>query len=125
MLLADHGQILPGRCPSCDAEVTLRSRRSEQCGAVMLFDNISAVLRASEVEQVPSADWVAGLAGLEDQPWGEWKGGKAITPKAVAQLLAPFNIKHRVLRGYGVAQFEDAFALCPRAQVIPLHCYRG
>jgi Protein of unknown function (DUF3631) len=72
------------------------------------------------------------LAQLEDRPWAEWKGGKPITANAIARLLAPFNIRPserrmgaRVLRGYQVAQFADAFARyvdAARAQSArPLH----
>jgi uncharacterized protein DUF3631 len=93
------------------------SRATEQSKSVMLLEDIHALLPGLSGKQVPSAELVKALAQLEDRPWAEWKGGKPITPNAVAHLLAPFNIKpiemrigSRVVRGYRVAQFEDAFA---------------
>lgn len=74
-------------------KLTLASRVSEQSAAAMLLEDIHAVLTGHSAERVLSADLVKALAQLEDRPWGEGKGGKAITPNAVAQLLAPFNIK--------------------------------
>ena len=47
----------------------------------------------------------------------DWKGGKLITPNALARLLEPFRIRpgsirledNRVLRGYQLSHFQDAF----------------
>jgi putative DNA primase/helicase len=97
--------------------LTLASRPTEQSVAVMLLEDIHVVLTGHTAEWIQSAELVKGLAQLEDRPWAEWKGGKPITANAVARLLAPFNIKpfqmrtgSHVVRGYRVAQFEDAFA---------------
>ena len=83
----------------------------------MLLEDIHAVLTAYTGERIQSADLVNALVQLEDRPWAEWKGGKPITPNAIARLLAPFNIRPfemrvgtRVVRGYEAAQFADAFA---------------
>jgi putative DNA primase/helicase len=53
---------------------------------------------------------------IEGHPWADRKGGKPITKNALALLLAPFpivsvNIRvgDRVVKGYQVAQFQDAF----------------
>jgi len=35
---------------------------------------------------------IAELVKKPDRPWADWKNGKAITPKALAALLKPFNI---------------------------------
>jgi putative DNA primase/helicase len=97
--------------------LTLANRATEQSLAVLLLEDIHAVLTAHTGERIQSADLVKALVQFEDRPWAEWKGGKGITTHAVARLLAPFNIKPfemrngpRVVRGYQVAQFEDAFA---------------
>jgi hypothetical protein len=82
----------------------------------MLLEDIRTVLTAYG-ERIESAELARALAQLEGRPWAEWKGGKPITPNAVARLLAPFDIKPfemrvgtRVVRGYEAAQFADAFA---------------
>jgi hypothetical protein len=95
----------------------LAARSSEQSEAIMLLEDIHALLTAYTGERIQSADLVNALVQLEDRPWAEWKGGKPITPNAIARLLAPFNIRPfemrvgtRVVRGYEAAQFADAFA---------------
>jgi hypothetical protein len=97
--------------------LTLATRRTEQSIAVMLLEDIHTVMGGHNAEWIPSAELVKALVQLEDRPWAEWKGGKPITTNAVARLLAPFNIRPfemrmgtRVLRGYQVSQFADAFA---------------
>jgi hypothetical protein len=97
--------------------LALTNRDTEQSLAVILLEDIHAVLTAYGSERMPSAELVKVLRQFEDRPWAEWKGGKGITTHAVARLLAPFNVKPfemrigpRVVRGYRSAQFEDAFA---------------
>jgi hypothetical protein len=98
-------------------DVTTANRASEQSPEVMLLEDIFAVFVGQSISYLPSSHLVGALAQLEDRPWADWKGGRSITPKAVACLLAPFKIKpfekrmgNHVLRGYRLAQFEDAFA---------------
>jgi putative DNA primase/helicase len=110
-----------GAWPSIARQVAehlaLLNRATEQSVAVMLLEDIHSVLATHTGERIQSADLVKALAQLEDRSWADWKGGKVITPNAIAHLLAPFNIKpfqmrtgSHVLRGYRLAQFEDAFA---------------
>jgi Protein of unknown function (DUF3631) len=93
------------------------NRESEQSAGVMLLEDISLFFKSQEKCRVSSNELAVFLKGLEGRPWSEWKGGKAITQKAIANLLAPFDIApvemrvgHQVLRGYQMEQFEDAFA---------------
>lgn len=67
--------------------------------------------KSQEKRRVSSKERAVFLKSLEGRPWSEWKGGKAITQKAIANLLAPFNIStiemrvgHQVLRGYQMEQ---------------------
>jgi hypothetical protein len=97
--------------------LTLANRATEESVAVMLLEDIHAVLSARTGDRIQSADLVKALLQLEHRPWAEWKGGKPITPNAIARLLAPFNIRPfemrmgaRVVRGYEASQFADAFA---------------
>lgn len=111
------GGAWPGIARQVGEHLALVNRATEQSAAVMLLEDIHAVLTAWAGERIQSADLVNALVQLEDRPWAEWKGGKPITPNAVARLLAPFGIRPfqmrvgtRVVRGYEVAQFADAFA---------------
>jgi Protein of unknown function (DUF3631) len=83
----------------------------------MLLEDICLYFKSQEKRRASSNALAVYLKGMEGRPWSEWKGGKAITQKAIANLLAPFDIVpvemrvgHQVLRGYQMEQFEDAFA---------------
>jgi putative DNA primase/helicase len=99
------------------ANLTLANRATEECAAVMLLEDLHAVLMARTGDRIQSADLVKALLELEHRPWAEWRNGKPITPNAIARLLAPFNIRPfemrmgaRVVRGYEASQFADTFA---------------
>jgi hypothetical protein len=111
------GGAWPSIARQVAVNLAIATRTSEESPAVMLLEDIDAVLTAHIGERIQSADLVKTLAQLEGRPWAEWKGGKPVTPNAIARLLAPFNIRPfemrvgtRVVRGYVAAQFEDAFA---------------
>jgi Protein of unknown function (DUF3631) len=84
---------------------------------VILLQDIYTLFEDKLADRLLSGELATALAKLEGRPWGEWKGARPISPKAVANLLAPFRIApiemrigSRVLRGYRIEQFEDAFA---------------
>lgn len=92
----------------------------------MLLEDIALYFKSQEERRVSSNALAVFLKNLEARPWSEWKGGKAITQKAVANLLAPFDISpveirvgHQVLRGYQIEQFEDAFARYVHGEPVP------
>lgn len=41
---------------------------------------------------IPSRDILTHLHGLEERPWKHWKGGRAMTPHALARELHPLHI---------------------------------
>jgi putative DNA primase/helicase len=108
------------------------NRESEQSAGIMLLEDIALFFNSQEKCRVSSNELALFLKGLEGRSWSESKGGKAITQKAIANLLAPFDITpiemrvgHQVLRGYQMEQFEDAFARYvpggPAQSATPLH----
>lgn len=83
----------------------------------MLLEDIFSFFKTQTSRRVGSNELAVFLNSLDGRPWSEWKGGKAITQKAIANLLAPFDISpaemrvgHQVLRGYEIEQFADTFA---------------
>ena len=51
---------------------------------------------------------------MEEEPWPEWKHGKAITPRQIAFILKPFGIKPRLIRfgidtarGYDLVDLDE------------------
>jgi len=97
--------------------LTARNRGSEQSAGVMVLEDIFAIFMNQSAKRLTSEQLVTALAQLEARPWSEWIGAKPITKTALAGLLAPFRIAPiemrmgpKVLRGYQIEQFEDAFA---------------
>ena len=67
-------------------------------------------------KELSSAAIVEALGKIEERPWPEWKKGKPITPRQLARLLAPFQVRPIQLwvngentRGYELGAFEDVF----------------
>ena len=111
------GREWPIRARTIAQSLAESNRVSEQSTGIMLLEDICLYFNSQEKRRVSSNALAAYLKGMEGRPWSEWKGGKAITQKAIANLLAPFDIVpvemrvgHQVLRGYQMEQFEDAFA---------------
>ena len=76
-----------------------------------VFDDISATF-------IGSTELVGKLADLDSRPWGDWKKGKAITTRAVADRLKAFGIVPKpnaqgTARGYDRDRFEDAWTRYP------------
>jgi hypothetical protein len=89
----------------------------EQSSRVTLLADIRSIFAERRVDRMASAELVEALVAIEERPWVEWKGGKAITANGLARVLAPFKIKPGTIRtadgtpkGYVLSQFDDAFA---------------
>jgi hypothetical protein len=84
----------------------------------MLLADVTAAFDAKATDRLASEEIIAHLTGLEDRPWPEFRGGKAITKVQLAQLLKPLRISSATIRldngktpkGYHRSTFEDAFA---------------
>jgi hypothetical protein len=84
---------------------------------VQLLSDIRQIFKTKDTDRLPSAELATALAEIETSPWGEWKNGKPITFSRVASLLKPFDIsphniriESKILKGYEVSDFEDAWA---------------
>jgi putative DNA primase/helicase len=98
-------------------QTVILGRRSEQSVQIRLLRDIRKIFEDKQVQRMCSADLVTELVRLEGRPWAEWQGNKGISQNAVARQLADFDIAPfemridgRVLRGYQIEQFADAFA---------------
>lgn len=81
-------------------------------GAILLRD-IAEIFTTRRGERIGSTDLCAALCALEGSPWGEWRGGKPISTRGVAQLLKPFGVSPAQDRSgsfYRMYDFEDTFA---------------
>jgi Protein of unknown function (DUF3631) len=84
---------------------------------IKLLTDIKDIFAMTAVDRLPSLELVEALGEIEGHPWADWTGGKLITQNALAHLLEPFGIRpgsirledNRVLRGYQLSHFQDAF----------------
>jgi len=90
---------------------------------VVLLKDVRVAFGDNEV--IRSADLVARLTADPERPWAEWKHGRPLTQKQLANLLAPFCITSGTVhppglpdgKGYRRADFEGAWrAYCPGSQ---------
>jgi hypothetical protein len=107
----------PMRARQIAESLTVLNRGSEQSAGVMVLDDIFTIFTNRSAESLTSEQLVTALAQMETRPWSEWIGATPITKTALAGLLAPFRIAPiemrigpKVLRGYRIEQFDDAFA---------------
>jgi hypothetical protein len=94
----------------------LSASRVEETVNIMLLEDVRRIFTDRDAEQITTAEMVASLVAMEDRPWPEWRRGKSITPRQLAKLLEPFEIKPDQLwisgnkqRGYERGWFSDAF----------------
>ncbi len=90
----------------------------DEAAGVLLLEDFHQLFLTAQTDQLPSEAVVAALRKLEERPWSEWgRQEKPITPRQVARLLAPFDIKSKTIRvgaetpkGYKREDFVDAWA---------------
>ncbi len=96
---------------------------------VRLLVDIRDVFESRCVGQMPTADLIKHLCGIEEAPWATWRHEKPITPAALAALLRDFGVRPVAFRagrdtdrGYRLGDFADAFEryvprpIAPKAQ---------
>jgi putative DNA primase/helicase len=91
--------------------------RSEQTAGIMLLEDTQRIFIEHSSNRLTSAEMARKLSEMEDRPWPEWHQGKPITPRQIAKLLEPFEVKPGTVRnatgtakGYKLEDFSDAFA---------------
>src|SRR6516162_2519223 len=91
-----------------------------------LLADIKDIFAIRAVDRLPSLELVEALGEIEGHPWADWKGDK-LTQNALAHLLEPFGIRpgsirledNRVLRGYQLSHFQDAFERYLPSSILP------
>jgi Protein of unknown function (DUF3631) len=65
---------------------------------VRLLRDIREIFEAEQLDKIGSDDLVRKLGEIETSPWGEWRQGKPMSARALAEQLKPFNIVPRTIR---------------------------
>ncbi len=90
-----------------------RSEDGDGSVGTWLLRDIRDILAGLDVVSIPTAVLLERLHGIEMSPWGEWD----LSPRRLADILRNYGIAPRrirlgpqkVVRGYLVSDFEDAF----------------
>jgi hypothetical protein len=90
---------------------------SEQSVGVRLLADVRRVVQdLGDPEKIPTADILAGLHGLEESPWADWKNGKPLSAERLGRYLREYSVKSRDVwtssgsrKGYLRDQLQDAF----------------
>ncbi len=89
--------------------------QGEAIGA-MLLEDIQSIFRERAIDRMWCCDLADALVELEERPWPEWKHGKPMTVRSLANLLRGYEIKSVQLKdgvknrnGFQLEQFKDAF----------------
>lgn len=101
-------------------------KKGEESLQVQLLEDLRELF--ADADELPSAEIVADLPKREDRPWPEYRNGKPITVRQMAQLLKPFDISPgqlwidgRNVKGYQRTSFEDAWArYLPNGPIEPI-----
>ena len=83
---------------------------------VDLLHDIHMVFEDAGATFMGSTEMVEKLAKLESRPWGDWRQGKPISTRAVADRLKTFDVfpgSNGTARGYHHDGFEDAWSRYP------------
>jgi len=101
-----------------DAAIHLSADRAEdnQSYCIQLLGDIEAIFVTFGEDRIQSQNLLEKLKAIEERPWGDYRNGKPITPRQMADLLRPFGIRSQDIRfvdgtkkGYAKSDFNDAF----------------
>jgi hypothetical protein len=113
--LADGGW--PERARRAAILLSVAAQSDDGSITIQLLASVRRVFVVLNVNRIHSERLCRQLAEMEDQPWGEWRGGLPMTPHQLARLLKRHKIRPRGMRigdlnknGYELEQFRDAFA---------------
>jgi hypothetical protein len=97
------------------AAVTLMGSVADQDVNIEMLQDFHVVFADNpNITFVSSTELIKKLCEQEGRPWADWKHGKPITTRAIADRLKAFGIVPKrneagTIRGYDRTQFEDAW----------------
>lgn len=100
------------------AAESLENANDGEATGVVLLNDMAALFERRGAGRLSSEDVVEALSAMEDRPWPEYKGGRPLSKRQLANLLKGFGVEPRVIRmesgstprGYVRDDFNDAFA---------------
>lgn len=83
-----------------------------QSAGVLLLRDVAEIFETKRQAGIGSTDLLNALCALEESPWSEWRGGRPISTRGIAELLRPYGIEPKrdmTHRFYRRIDFTDAF----------------
>jgi hypothetical protein len=100
------------------AIVALMGGPTESDTKIELLHDIFEIFEETGASFISSTELASRLGQRESRPWSDWRNGKPITTRAVADLLKPLGIvpkpnEQATARGYHRDRFEDMWKRYP------------
>jgi hypothetical protein len=92
------GGAWPTKARSALLTIFTSAAAEDQSPRTQLLSDIKDVFDATGVDKLTSEDLIAKLTEIETSPWGEWRHGKPMSARGLAEQLKPFNIGPRSIR---------------------------
>lgn len=117
LAIADHaGGDWPERGRRAARLISGCSDENEETAAVQLLADLRQMFDQRGSDRLSSEEIVQALVEMEDRPWPEWRNGRPLSKRQLANLLRPFGARPRVVRegrttfrGYLVKDLLDPF----------------
>ncbi len=107
----------PARARAAAVEGLAGRRDEDQSTGTKLLADIRAILDARGSDRIATDALIDALIALDERPWGDYRRGKPINPRALARMLKDYGVKSGTIRlpdgtakGYALAAFGSAFA---------------
>ena len=109
-----------GEWPELARRIAIRLSAADEdanSASTELLTDIQKLFEDLGTDCLISSEICEYLVKMEDRPWPEWRNGKPITTRQLAQLLKPFGITpdkwregSKIVRGYTLNDCKDAFS---------------
>jgi hypothetical protein len=87
----------------------------EDAVGIMLLADLRDLFAQKATDRLLTESILPALHDMEERPWSEWRRGKPMSARHVAELLRPFDVRPRKIRegdrtlsGYRLSDLSDA-----------------
>lgn len=106
----------PERARGAALELHADPEGLEQSDGIRLLADLQMIFEDQGGEAAFTVDLLADLGALEESPWGEYRGAKALSAHQLARLLRPYGVRPKTVwiagvsaKGYRRAGLQDAW----------------
>ena len=110
------GSDWPVRARRAARHLSGATEADDESVSIRLLAAVRAAFEERGTERIASHDLLESLQAQDDEPWADWRQGRPITARRVAELLRRFGIRPRkvrigeaVAKGYRLEDCTDSF----------------